>query len=59
MNQQTYRKSFMVGAVAIGVIAGVAVGFFTAHRMMGTGDIWRPRLDRRMASGDPGRAVKG
>ena len=35
MNQQTYRKSFVVGAVAIGVIAGVAVGFFTAHRMMG------------------------
>ena len=31
MNQQTYRKSFVVGAVAIGVIAGVAVGFFTAH----------------------------
>ena len=32
MNQQTYRKSFVVGAVAIGVIAGVTVGFFTAHR---------------------------
>ncbi len=24
MNQQAYRKSFVVGAVAIGVIAGVA-----------------------------------
>ena len=35
MNQHAYRKSFVVGAVAIGVIAGVAVGFFTAHRMMG------------------------
>ena len=35
MNQYAYRKSFVVGAVAIGVIAGVAVGFFTAHRMMG------------------------
>ena len=35
MNQQTYRKSFVVGAVAIGVIAGVAVGFFTAHKMKG------------------------
>jgi Cu(I)/Ag(I) efflux system membrane fusion protein len=35
MNQQTYRKSFVVGAVAIGVITGVAAGFFTAHRVMG------------------------
>jgi membrane fusion protein, copper/silver efflux system len=35
MNQQAYRKSFVVGAVAIGVIAGVAVGFFTAHKMKG------------------------
>jgi Cu(I)/Ag(I) efflux system membrane fusion protein len=35
MNQQAYRKSFVVGAVAIGVITGGAVGFFTAHRMMG------------------------
>ena len=35
MNQQAYRKSFVVGAVAIGVIAGVTVGFFTAHRTMG------------------------
>jgi Cu(I)/Ag(I) efflux system membrane fusion protein len=35
MNQQSYKKSLVVGAVAIGVIAGVAVGFFTAHRVMG------------------------
>jgi Cu(I)/Ag(I) efflux system membrane fusion protein len=35
MNQQAYRKSFVVGALAIGVIAGVAVGFFTVHRVMG------------------------
>jgi Cu(I)/Ag(I) efflux system membrane fusion protein len=35
MNQQTYRKSFVIGAVVIGVIAGVAVGFFTAHKMKG------------------------
>jgi Cu(I)/Ag(I) efflux system membrane fusion protein len=35
MNQQAYRKSFVMGAVAIGVIAGVAVGFFTAHKMKG------------------------
>jgi len=35
MNQQASRKSFVVGALAIGVIAGVAVGFFTVHRVMG------------------------
>jgi Cu(I)/Ag(I) efflux system membrane fusion protein len=35
MNQQTYRKCFVIGAVVIGVIAGVAVGFFTAHKMKG------------------------
>jgi Cu(I)/Ag(I) efflux system membrane fusion protein len=35
MNQQLYKKTLIVGAVAIGVIAGVAVGFFAAHRMMG------------------------
>ena len=35
MNQQLYKKTLIVGAVTIGVIAGVAVGFFAAHRMMG------------------------
>ena len=35
MNQQAYKKSFVIGVVAIGVIAGVAVGFFPAHRTMG------------------------
>ena len=39
MNQQSYRKNFVVGAVAIGAIAGVAVGFFTAHGMMGAGSV--------------------
>ena len=39
MNQQTYRKNFMVGAVAIGVIAGAAVGFISAQGMMGTGSV--------------------
>ena len=33
MNQQAYGKSFVLGAVAIGVIAGVAAGFFAAHRV--------------------------
>jgi Cu(I)/Ag(I) efflux system membrane fusion protein len=35
MNQQAYKKSFVIGAVAIGLIAGVTVGFFTAHKMKG------------------------
>jgi Cu(I)/Ag(I) efflux system membrane fusion protein len=34
MNRQTSKNSFVGGAAMIGVIAGVAVGFFTAHRMM-------------------------
>src|SRR5437762_1634418 len=38
MNQQTYKTSFVVGAVAIGVIAGIAAGFFTAHSVMGDMD---------------------
>ncbi|TKB67564.1 MAG: efflux RND transporter periplasmic adaptor subunit [Nitrospira sp.] len=32
MSQQSYRKYFMVGAVAMGAIAGVAVGVFTTHK---------------------------
>ena len=36
MNQQSYKKNFVIGAVAIGAIAGVAIGFFTAHGMVGT-----------------------
>ncbi len=35
MNQRTYRKRFVIGAVAIGVITGIAAGFFAAHRTMG------------------------
>ena len=50
MNQQTYKKSFVVGAVAIGVIAGVAVGFFSRSQhdgchggmTMGTGSVSAP-----------------
>ena len=34
MNQQTYKKSFVIGAVTIGAIAGIAAGFFAAHRTM-------------------------
>jgi Cu(I)/Ag(I) efflux system membrane fusion protein len=39
MNQQSDRKNFVIGIVAIGAIAGVAVGFFTAHGMLGTGGV--------------------
>ncbi|HSF67495.1 MAG TPA: efflux RND transporter periplasmic adaptor subunit [Nitrospiraceae bacterium] len=35
MNQQVYRNSFIVGAVAIGVIIGVIAGLFAAHLVMG------------------------
>lgn len=40
MNQHTYRKNFVFGAVAVAVVAGVAAGFFIAHSItgeMGTG----------------------
>jgi membrane fusion protein, copper/silver efflux system len=55
MNQHAYKKSFVIGAVATGVIAGIAAGFFTAHNMethsvsapsgpaeMGTGGVLAP-----------------
>src|SRR5215510_1071870 len=35
MNPHAYKTSFVIGAVAIGVMAGIAAGFFTAHRVMG------------------------
>lgn len=38
MNQQLHKHSLVLGALGIGVIAGIAVGFFAAHRMM-TGDM--------------------
>jgi membrane fusion protein, copper/silver efflux system len=37
MNQHVYKQCILVGAVAIGVIASVAVGFFTANRMTSDG----------------------
>jgi hypothetical protein len=54
MDQQTYRKSIVVGAVAIGVIAGVAVGFFTAHGMRG--DIAGMTMGPGVALAAPGGA---
>ena len=54
MNQHAYRKSFVVGAVAIGVIAGVAAGFFTAHRTMG--DMASMTMGTGDVSASPGRA---
>jgi Cu(I)/Ag(I) efflux system membrane fusion protein len=35
MKQQTYKKRFVIGVGAIGVITGIAAGFFLAHRTMG------------------------
>jgi Cu(I)/Ag(I) efflux system membrane fusion protein len=35
MKQQTYKKRFVIGFGAIGVITGIAAGFFLAHRTMG------------------------
>ena len=35
MIQHTDRNRLMVGVVTISVVAGIAVGFFAAHRMMG------------------------
>lgn len=55
MNQHAYRKSFVVGAVAIGVIAGVAVGFFTAHRVMG--DMKQMDMKKRPMQGMPGMSA--
>ena len=61
MNQQSYRKNFVIGVVAIGAIAGIAVGFFTAHGMKGTGSVSAlPGRAGEMATGSvsalPGRA---
>ena len=39
MDQQSYRKNFAIGVVAIGAVAGIAVGFFAAHGMKGTGGV--------------------
>ena len=54
MNQHAYRKSFVVGTVAIGTIAGVAIGFFTAHRMMG--DMAGMTMETGVVLAAPGRA---
>ena len=54
MNQQAYKKSFVIGAVAIGMITGITIGFFIAHGMMGS------MIGMTMGTGDvsasPGRA---
>jgi membrane fusion protein, copper/silver efflux system len=35
MNQQSYKKNFVIGAVAIGALAGVAASFIAAHSVTG------------------------
>jgi Cu(I)/Ag(I) efflux system membrane fusion protein len=57
MNQQAYKKSFVIGAVAIGVITGIAAGFFTARNMMG--DQLGMTMGTPSASPPPGPAEMG
>ncbi|BFU95363.1 MAG: hypothetical protein NTNFB02_20850 [Nitrospira sp.] len=57
MIQRTYMNSLTILAVAIGVIAGVAIGFFAAHRTMGDmGGASRPETK---ADGMAGMAMPG
>jgi Cu(I)/Ag(I) efflux system membrane fusion protein len=35
MNQQSYKKNFVIGVMAIGALVGVAASFITAHRVTG------------------------
>jgi Cu(I)/Ag(I) efflux system membrane fusion protein len=55
MNQQSYRKSFAVGIVAIGAIAGIAVGVFTAHQVMG--DMKPMDMKERLMQDMPGMSA--
>ena len=59
MNQQAYKKSFVAGAVAIGVIAGVAVGFFTAHSMTGAMTMGTGVVSAATAQADDMSDMKG
>ena len=54
MNRHPFKSSFVVGMAAIGVIAGIAVGFFTAHKMMG--DRGGMTMGTGGISAPPGRA---
>ena len=48
MNQQSYKKSFVIGGVAICAIAGVAVGFFLSHGMSGAmADMVKEQMDMK------------
>ena len=49
MNQQAYKKNFVVGAVAVSVVAGVAAGFLIAHSIRG-------EMGIEVVSATPGRA---
>ena len=55
MNQQSYRKSFVVGIVVIGVVAGIAVGVFTVHQVMG--DVKPMDMKERPMQDMPGMAA--
>ncbi len=57
MNQLTYKNSFVVGAVALGVIATVTIGFFTVHRMVG--DMADMTMGTGVALAAPGHGKNG
>jgi Cu(I)/Ag(I) efflux system membrane fusion protein len=64
MNQQSYKKNFVIGVVAVGAIAGAAVGFFTAHGMMGIGGVsapprWAGEKGTGGVSASPGHGENG
>jgi hypothetical protein len=54
MNQQAYKRGFVIGAVVIGAVTGIAAGFFTAHRVMGDTD--GMNMGTQNVSPSPGRA---
>jgi len=48
MNEQSYKKSFVIGGVAICAITGVAVGFFLSHGMSGAmADMVKEQMDMK------------
>jgi Cu(I)/Ag(I) efflux system membrane fusion protein len=60
MNRQGYRKHVVVGAVTIGVIAGVAVGFFIGHGMSGAmADMSMEQMDLKEMAPAAGMPMQG
>ncbi len=67
MNQHTYRKNFVVGAVAVAVVAGVAAGFFIAHSITGeigtgavsTTSVWANEMEDMKQTDMKGMSMPG